>query len=467
MGVSVNDGVYTRRDVQLRQAHAKCAAAFSKQHQACTEGFERSHDACESLEGSVPTGMVDAMEKARKECAAGMQNARQECQDHHKNTQMKCHDAWLHAQAVATPELVAAVSDASQGAMSKALATCTDLRSKSSSACRHDAKLAYAACGGQKKSAPKCSEALGEARESCEKSHADAQGACEKAYEAARNANVELVQDLVKKATATALQVAADARAVGIERDVAKRAVDKAIQDAMVVLAHGGTPEMWKKTKEVSLAETRETIRHKMADVVDGVQGVWRQKMRGSIEAAAEKATTDSRAKGENIQVTRAAAVDAAKEAADELQGMAKQAELKGGARVMGPEVEKLVNSKQEQERRKFQELAQPYLVRADALLKKMEHEQAKERVQKKITAKKVAKHKAHALKKSTDELMHKKMVAASGQWLAHKTEEVATAGDKVSVELARIAKEAQLAADQVSDTIATEGTIDIMDEQY
>jgi len=83
VGISVNDGVYTRRDVQLHAAHKECATAFAKQHQHCSRRYDTSHEACEKLTAGVPTGAKAALEKARDACAKGTKRAREFCQRGH------------------------------------------------------------------------------------------------------------------------------------------------------------------------------------------------------------------------------------------------------------------------------------------------------------------------------------------------------------------------------------------------
>jgi len=367
-----------------------------------------------------------------------------------------CTAAWKRAQAVATPELATAIADAAEGSMSRALDACYAARDHTSKSCHESTKAAFATCGSKPNSSPQCTEALKKGKKACGQHSSEARETCEKAFLAARDSNSRLAERLAKSATKTALEVASEARSTGISRSVAARAVSKATQNAMVVVAKGHKPMPIAKHKVGELKATRDKIRKEMATVVEGVQNVWKMKVHGAVDAAASKATKEARMAGATIDVTRQAAVSAAEEAADRLQGMAQDAEIKAGARVMGPDVEALVSSREEKDRRKFIKMAQPYLARADALLAKMQKAQDEEDDKKKKEAEKVRAKHAASLKDTVKWREHQKVVQNAGAWLAKKTAEVADGGEKVSAMLTRIAKEAGEAADQARKTLAT-----------
>jgi hypothetical protein len=282
---------------------------------------------------------------------------------------------------------------------------------------------------------------------------------CKKAYTDAQSKNDALVDKLSAAASKTAGDVAKEAKALGIPRYTAEHAVLKAAQQAMIAVAQGRQPAAVLTYHKGALKTARESIRTKMQQVVAGVRKVWKGKVASAVKEAASAAAAKARKQGLSANDAKQAAIKAAKASATHLKQLAQEAELKAGAKVMGPEVEKLVSSNAEKDYRRFKAMAQPYLERADELLKHMDEAEAE------LEAKR-AKEKAHqeakdaSTKKAQDkELAHKQYLKGADQRLKNTTMAVAGAGEEVSKTLAQIAKDAAMAAQEVQHT---EMTVDV-----
>lgn len=456
----------TRQGRQLSAAHRHCVHEFSQQETECAKAQDTAHEACDALRSKLHRVMnssstddtveLSAYHEVHAGCATATAKATQVCNDGHTRAAAACDRVWQDAHAVASPRLAAAIVEKGGIYMATALDKCLTFRHEVAEACKVKELHAYNACKGA--DASKCKVAVHEAQTACAAMHTKALQQCRKAYDTAQKSNAALVQHASKVAAKSAAAVASEAKAVGVHRDAAAAAVLETTQDAMAAATHGEAPAPTIVYDNKPLKMARASIRQKMADVVEGVRKVWKAKALSAVKNAASSATVAARQHGASAAAARLAAVKAAKEAAKHLQTLAEEAELTAGARALGPEVESLVTSASEKDRRRFEAMAQPYLQRANALLKTMHQAEAKieaEHAKKKREMQ--AKQDAAAAKKQAAQT-RELYVKDAAQHVANTTAAVAGAGQDVAKELATIAEEAQEAADTaqgMEDTVS------------
>lgn len=450
--------LYTRLDKQLHAAQVKCTKLFHHQQEKCKNAHDGAHQKCTDLQNGVAHAMnpETAFHQAQVGCETGNKLATNLCSTTQLEAQDACSSAWSSAKQVASPQLAVAMADQGGQNMANATSTCLDARKRVVSEC-HTAQLdAFKVCGAKPSTAPACQSLIKKGQAECSSTHRRAHKICLQAYSAAKARNEVLVKAVSASAMHTAVLVASQAKALGVPRSLAVRASRKAAQDAMLATARGEPPTHSDiaAAHSSTLHAARENIRAKMIKVVDSVRKVWKKKVSDAIKNAASSAAVHARKDGKSAPAAREAAVIAANKAAMELQHMAYEAELKAAAEATGPEVAKLVASTAEKDKRKFAALAKPYLARADLIMEKMQAaedkvEAAREKKKKKEEIE-AASEAAQAARAKAKEMR----VKNAGARVAATTKAVAGAGDKVSQQLAEIARQAKAAADEAQNTV-------------
>jgi hypothetical protein len=453
--LEVTEKLFTRRARQLHLARAKCGKAFAKQQHACSLSHKKAHISCMSLHKSAASAedKDHAAQQAHKACAKLASHAEASCKREHDATTSECGVLWQKAQAVATPDVAAVMKAISTQAMSKALVQCRGARQGVMTMCRKQVISSYKTCRKPKITKEACTKATKKGQEACRSQHRHARSECQTAYEHALKAKHALMKKLSVAAAKTANLVATEARAIGIPRGVAKESAQEAASQAMVAVAHGKKPPSLNHYKAGSLQAARHLVRKKMLEVVSGVRKVWKKKVKSAVKAAAAKAAQKARQNGKSAAAAEKEAVAAAKAAAKHLQRLAEDAELQAGAKAMGPEVKKLVMSPAEQDRKRLEAMAQPYMDRADKIMKQMNAAEAKvEAAQAKKRKAERAKARAQE-KEKLKERVHKRLVKTAAAHVRQTTDEVLDAGAEVSKVLSRIADQAAEAAEDVHNT--------------
>jgi len=461
--------IVTRLDKQLHAAQVQCEKKYEAQQSKCQVAHNGAHLKCHELQAGVESAVDPkaAFHAAQLGCQAANKQATDLCASTQKDTQADCDLAWSTAKQVASPMLAEAMHQQGGQYMANATKTCLTARKRVLSLC-HDAQIAaYKACGAKISKAPLCQSKIKEGQDMCSSTHQTAHSACLAAFQVAQAQNEALVQAVSSSAENTATMVASQAKTLGLDRDLAERAARKAAQAAMLATARGESPTPLQQEHTNALHTARAAIHAKMKKVVADVRKVWKAKITDAIKSAASSAAVQARKDGKSAVDARKAAIGAAEAASTKLQHMAYEAELKAAAKATGPEIAKLVASTAEKDRRKFEALARPYQARADKLMQEMNAAEAKvEAAQEKNKKKEEA---AAASKQAKENRVKAKerRVKTAGARVAATTEAAANAGEKVSQELADIARMAKEAADEAEHTVVeAEAPVDVVPDQ-
>lgn len=462
--LEVKDQLFTQQELQINQAHIQCSAAFRMQQTQCADAHDKARVSCSKLSQRATDAAKpkEAYTQYKAMCMVATAGADASCKEGHDATSTSCDLMWGKAQAVATPELAAIMSAMGSEAMAKALDTCRDAHKTTTAACNALSASTYQTCSqgdptvsfkDSTTETAACKKAAEEGQKKCGDKHTAAHEQCQTAYTQAQESSDARVAQMTAAATSSAQMVAAEAKEIGIGHDVAKRVVQLAAQEAMVAVGQGEQAGAVNKRHSASLKAAREVIRKKMHEVVAGVRKVWKLKVKGAIKKAVTKAALQARSKGLGSHAATRVTVKAGKAAAKRLEFLAKEAELQAGAKAMGPEVQKLVQSTQEKDRRRFEAMAEPYLARADQLMKHMDEAEAKVEAAQDKKEKAQEKKDIAAGKLRAKERAHKDFVKNADERVQQTTDAVAGAGDEVSKELEHIARQAEEAANDARNT--------------